>query len=324
MSIIKNEKLFSKQWFIAYTYIILGSLLFAIGNVIFASPYKLAPGGTYGIATVLFHLFGWKISVSAAFMDIPLLLIGSWILGPKFGIKTIVSTVAILLFVGIIESTWGVIPVIHDGIYTATEAANAGVRLNSLIPTADGAYFVPDYFLNTLIAGLIYGLSIGFIFKSGATSGGSDIISMILNKYTKISLGVLVLIVDSAITISTLFVSNQFRLPIYSILLIVVESKIIDMVVDGIKSYKTIFIITNKPDEVRDAICNDLNRGGTCFKGTGLYQGAERNMIYTTVSRSEFVRLKEGIHQIDPDAFINVIDSSEIMGRGFKALPTAN
>lgn len=321
MGIIKNEKFLSKQWFIAYSYVIIGSLLFAFGNVLFASPYKLAPGGTYGIATVLYHLFGWKISVSAFAMDIPLLLIGTWILGPKFGIKTVVSTLAIVLFVWIIETFIGVIPVIHDGIFSADIAQ--GMNNSALIALGDGTFFMPDYFLNTLVAGLIYGLAIGLIFKSGATSGGSDIISMILNKYTKISLGTLVLIVDSAITISTLFVSNQFRLPIYSIMLIVVESKIIDMVVDGIKSYKTIFIVTNKPDQVRDAICKDLNRGGTCFKGTGLYQGAERNMIYTTVSRSEFVRLKEGIHEIDPEAFINIIDSSEIMGRGFKALPNA-
>lgn len=321
MGIIKNEKFLSKQWFIAYSFIILGSLLFAFGNVLFASPYKLAPGGTYGLATVFYHLFGWKISVSAFAMDIPLLIIGTWILGPKFGVKTVVSTLAIVLFVWIIETFYGVIPLIHDGIFPVGDTSNLGN--SSLIGLADGRYFIPDYFLNTLVAGLIYGLAIGFIFKSGATSGGSDIISMILNKYTKISLGTLVLIVDSSITISTLFVSNQFRLPIYSIMLIVIESKIIDMVVDGIKTYKTIFIVTNKPDQIRDAICNDLNRGGTCFKGTGLYQGAERNMIYTTVTRSEFVRLKEGIHEIDPDAFINIIDSSEIMGKGFNALPNA-
>jgi uncharacterized membrane-anchored protein YitT (DUF2179 family) len=309
MSIIRNEKIFSKQWFIAYTYIILGSLLFAIGDVMFVAPYKLAPGGVYGLANVFYSLWGWKISYWVTCMEIPLLIIGTWILGPKFGIKTLVSTFAILFFTWIIETTWGVRPLIHDGLIANPAVGELG--------------FVPDYFLNTLVSGLIYGVSIGLIFKSGATSGGSDIISMILNKYTKISLGTLVLIVDSIISLSTLIAFGQLRLPIYSIILIAIESKIIDMFIDGIKSYKTIFIITNKQDEIRDAICNDLNRGGTCFKGTGLYQGAERNMIYTTVSRSEFVRLKEGIHQIDPEAFINVIDSSEIMGKGFKALPNA-
>ena len=105
-------------------------------------------------------------------------------------------------------------------------------------------YFMPDYFLNTIVAGGIYGLAIGLIFKSGATSGGSDIISMIIHKYTKISLGTLVMIVDSCITLTTLIAFGQLRLPIYSILVIVIEGKIIDIVVEGIKSYKTAFIVT--------------------------------------------------------------------------------
>lgn len=303
----KNEKFLSKEWCIAYTYLFVGSLLFAVGDVMFVNPYRLAPGGTYGLANVFNTLWPWKISYYAFCMDIPLLLIGTWILGPKFGVKTVVSTFLILGSVFILESTWGYLPVIHDG----------------LLPNAPAGElpFIPDYFLNTLVAGLIYGVSIGLIFKSGATSGGSDIISMILNKYTKISLGTLVLIVDSSITLTTLFAFGQFRLPIYSILLIVIESKIIDLVVDGIKNYKTLFIITDKDEEIRKAIIHDLNRGGTCFKGTGLYAGQERKMIYTTVSRSEFIRLKSGVRKIDPNAFINVIDSSEIMGNGFKPLP---
>ncbi len=315
MNKFKNDKPFSKQWFKAYSFIILGSLLFAIGNVMFATPYKLAPGGTYGIATVLHHLFGWKISISAFFMDIPLLLIGTWLLGHLFGIKTVVSAFSIMAFVWIIETYYGVIPVIHDGIFSAEEAMAMGNT--ALLEIADGRFFMPDYFLNTLLGGLIYGLAIGLIFKSGATSGGSDIISMIINKYTKISLGTLVIIVDSAITVSTLLLSNQFRLPIYSILLIAIEGKIIDVVVDGIKLYKTVFIVTEQPDKVRDLICDDLKRGGTLFTGKGIFKGVERNMIYTTVSKTEFVRLKESLYKVDPNAFMNTINSSDIMGKGF-------
>lgn len=306
MSISKNEKFLSKEWLLAYTYIIVGSLLFAIGDVMFVNPYRLAPGGTYGLANVFNTLWPWKISYYAFCMDIPLLLLGTWILGPKFGVKTIVSTFIILGGVFLLETTWGYAPLIHDGFI-----AN---------PIPGGLDFVPDYFLNTLVAGLIYGLAIGLIFKSGATSGGSDIISMILNKYTHISLGTLVLIVDSTITLTTLFAFGQVRLPIYSILLIVIESKIIDIVVEGVKYYKTVFIVTDHYDAVRNLIVNDINRGGTCFQGTGIYQGVERTVVYTTVTRREFVQLKNGLVHVDPDAFVNVIDSSEIMGKGFKHL----
>jgi uncharacterized membrane-anchored protein YitT (DUF2179 family) len=306
MTTQKNEKLFSKQWIKAYALILIGSFLFAAGDVMFVNPYRLAPGGTYGLANVFNTLWPWKISYYAFCMDIPLLLIGTWILGPRFGIKTVVSTFLILGFVWILETTWGYAPVIHDGFIEN--------------PVAGGLNFVPDYFLNTLIAGLIYGVAIGLIFKSGATSGGSDIIAMILNKYTKISLGTLVMIVDSTITLTTLFAFGQFRLPIYSILLIFIESKIIDIIIDGLKTYKTLFIVSDKYDEVRNAILNDLNRGGTCINCMGMYEGRERKIIYTTVSRTQFVKLKEGIKDIDPDAFINVIDSSEILGKGFKEI----
>ena len=185
----------------AYILLIAGSALFAIGDVMFVNPYLMAPGGTYGISNVLNTLWPWKISFYAICMDVPLLIIGTWILGPKFGFKTILSTALIFLFTLVLESTWGYRPVIYDyaiGIQD-TEMASA-VRF----AVGDNLYqyFVPDYFLNTVVAGLIYGVAIGMIFRSGATSGGSDIISMILHKYTKISLGTLVMIVDGFITLS--------------------------------------------------------------------------------------------------------------------------
>lgn len=294
--------------------LIVGSLLFAVGDVMFVNPYLLAPGGTYGLSNVLNTVWPWKISYYAICMDVPLLLIGTWILGPKFGIKTVVSTILIFAFTWVLETTWGYNPVIHEGI--VKEAMNNYVQ----IPHSE-LFFIPDYFLNTVVGGVIYGVAIGLIFKSGATSGGSDIISMIIHKYTKISLGTLVLIVDSCITLTTLIAFKQIRLPIYSIILIAIESKVIDLIVDGIKSYKTVFIVTENIEEVRNFIINDLKRGGTTFAGTGLYQGAQRKMIYVTLDRSDLIKLKSNLRFLDPNAFVNVIESSEIMGLGFKALP---
>jgi len=300
----------------AYFLLVLGSFLFAVGDVMFVNPYLLAPGGTYGLSNVLNTVWPWKISYYAICMDIPLLLIGTWVLGPRFGVKTVVSTILIFFFTWLLETTWGYNPVIHEGILNSSEGLHGLVQ----IPHSE-QFFRPDYFLNTVVGGVIYGVAIGLIFKSGATSGGSDIISMILHKYTKISLGTLVLIVDSCITLTTLIAFKQIRLPIYSIILIAIESKIIDLIVDGLKSYKTAFIVTDKVDEVRDYIINDLKRGGTVFAGMGLYQGAERKMIYVTLDRADLVKLKSNLRLLDPASFVNVIESSEIMGLGFKALP---
>ena len=300
----------------SYMLLVIGSALFAVADVMFVNPYHLAPGGVYGLANVFNALFGWKISVAGICMDIPLLIIGTIVLGPKFGLKTIVSVILIPVFTYIVETTWGYAPLIHDGEWldAPTHTALSFVR--------DGAevWFLPDMFLNTVVAGLIYGVAIGVIFRAGATSGGSDIISMIIHKYTKISLGTLVLIVDSIISLTTLLIGD-IRLPIYSILLIFIESKIIDLVVDGMKSYKTMFIVTDELEAVRDYIINDLERGGTLLVGTGLYQGNERKMIYVTLDRADMVKLKSNLHRLDPKAFVNIMDSSEILGFGFKALP---
>lgn len=311
---IMTKQINWKQEIISYAFLIFGSALFAVGDVMFVNPYHLAPGGTYGLSNVINALYPWKVSLYAICMDIPLLIIGTWILGPKFGFKTILSTILIFGCTFVLESTWGYDPVIFE------HKMDAQLDDTWLQILGTESYFKPDYFLNTVVSGGIYGLAIGFVFKSGATSGGSDIISMILHKYTKISLGTLVMIVDSIITLTSLLL-GQIRLPIYSILLIVIESKIIDLVVDGIKSYKTAFIITDKIDEVRLFIINDLDRGGTCFVGSGLFKGQERKMIYTNLNRTDLVKLKMNLRSIDPNAFVNVIESAEVMGNGFVPLP---
>ena len=315
---MKSAKL--KQEILAYFYLVLGSALFAVGDVMFVNPYHLAPGGVYGLANVFNALWGWKISLAGICMDIPLLIIGTIILGPKFGVKTVISVILTPVFTYLLEITWGYDPVIYDysrGFFEANPDVDFYINESGYLKG-----FVPDFFLNTVVAGLIYGLAIGVIFRSGATSGGSDIISMIIHKYNKISLGTLVLIVDSLISLTTLIAFDDFRLPIYSIILIFIESKIIDLVVEGVKSYKTAFIVTDKIEEVREFIIKDLDRSGTVFAGSGLYQGAERKMIYVTLSRSDLVKLKSNLRFLDPNAFVNVIESSEIMGNGFKALPT--
>ena len=220
---------------LSYLLVIGGSILFAVGDVMFANPYRLAPGGTYGISNVLNSVWPWKISLYAACMDIPLLLIGTLILGPRFGVKTILSTFVILGSVWAIESLWGYNPLIHNGILAETDLASIPESMKGLLvyPAQEGhlpLYFVPDYFLNTLVAGLIYGAAIGIIFRAGATSGGSDITSMIISKYTKIKLGTMVIIVDTIITLSTLVAFGELRLPFYSIMVIVIEGWMINRI----------------------------------------------------------------------------------------------
>lgn len=292
MSFITKEKLFSKDFFITYSWLLGGCFVFALGAVLFAEPNRFAPGGTYGLAIVLHHMMGWSTEITALSMDIPLLLLGIYFLGPKFGIKTVICTFAIPFFMGLIHKTYG---------YQALLGENQEL-------------------LSAIFGGIVYGIGIGMIFKSRATSGGSDIIAMILNKYTHISLGQLVILVDCTITLTTVLAFGEWTLPMYSWIVVFIEGKVIDVVIEGGSVYKTLMIVTKNVEAVKQVILYDINRGATLLPATGMYGGEERNVVYTVLTRREMMILRHRIQKIDPDAFINVIDSKEILGRGFKPL----
>ncbi len=298
MSFITKEKLFSKDFFITYFWLIGGCFVFALGAVMFAEPYGFAPGGTYGLSMVFHHLWGWRTELTALCLDIPLLLVGIYFLGGKFGVKTIICTFAIPGFMWLIHSTYGYDALVEPGISEMGE--------------------LKEQLLSAIFGGIVYGLGIGMIFKSRATSGGSDIIAMILNKYTHISLGTLVIIVDCTITLSTVIAFGDWKLPMYSWIIIFIEGKVIDLIIEGASVHKTLMIVTNKVEPIKDVIINDINRGATLIPSIGMYNGESRNIIYTILTRREMMVLRYKIADIDPKAFINVIDSSEILGNGFK------
>jgi uncharacterized membrane-anchored protein YitT (DUF2179 family) len=256
-----------------------------------------APGGTYGLAMVFHHLWGWRTETTALCMDIPLLIIGILVIGKKFGIKTMLCTFLIPLFMWILHNTHGYDSLIEPGI------SDMNLFKNQL--------------LAAIFGGIIYGIGLGMVFKSRATSGGSDIISMIVNKYFHISMGTAVVIVDGIITLSTVIAFGDWKLPMYSWIIIFIESKIIDLIIEG-SSVKTMMIVSEKLDPIKEVIINDLGRGATLIPAIGMYKGEQRHIIYTTMTRREMVTLRYKIAEIDPRAFINVIESSEILGEGFK------
>ena len=300
MGFVTKEKFLSKDFFITYGWLLGGCFVFAIGAVMFAEPYGFAPGGTYGLSMVFHHLWGWETEITALCMDVPLLLLGMYFLGGMFGVKTIICTFAIPLFMRLIHATYGYDALLEPGITERTE--------------------LQEQLLSAIFGGIVYGLGIGMIFKARATSGGSDIISMILNKYTHISLGTLVIIVDCTITLSTVVAFGDWRLPMYSWSIVFIEGKVIDLVLDGASVHKTLMIVSDKVDPIKEIILRDIKRGATLLPAVGMYQGKQRNMIYTILTRREMMVLRHRIAEVDPEAFINVIDSKEILGKGFKPL----
>ncbi len=325
MAFITKEKFLSKDFFVTYAWLIAGCFVFAVGAVLFAEPYGFAPGGTYGLSMVFHNLWGWRTELTALCMDIPLLLLGIYFLGPRFGVKTIVCTFAIPFFMWLIHNTYGYLPLLESAeVLTQLKGMVNGVDLsvaeNMETFITNMRPLLKEQLLSSVFGGIVYGIGIGMIFKSRATSGGSDIIAMILNKYTGISLGQLVIIVDCTITLSTVVAFGDWRLPMYSWIIVFIEGKVIDLIVQGANVHRTLMIISDKCDDIVEVIRDDINRGGTIIKGVGIYKGSDKNVIYTILTRRESTILIKKISEIDKDAFINVISSNEIMGKGFKKL----
>jgi uncharacterized membrane-anchored protein YitT (DUF2179 family) len=177
-----------------------------------------------------------------------------------------------------------------------------------------------DALLSSIFGGVLIGIGLGMIFKSKATSGGSDIIAMIIAKYTRLPLGQLMIYVDSVIVLIGLAVFADWKIPLYSWIVIFITGKVIDVALEGLSYDKTLFIISDRYADIRKYIIEDLERGGTYLKGEGMYNGSSKTIIFTVVNRREMAILQEYIHQIDPSAFVTVLEAKEILGEGFKSL----
>jgi uncharacterized membrane-anchored protein YitT (DUF2179 family) len=291
MAFIQKDKKFSKRWFINYGLIILGAFIMASGFVLFITPYKIVPGGVYGISIVLHWMLDTPVGLIALFFDIPLTILGIKFLGPRFGIKTVLGFFMTAIFVDGLTYLYGSEPLVQD-----------------------------DALLSSIFGGVFIGLGLGMIFKAKATSGGTDIVAMIINKYTKLPLGQLMIIVDSAVVVVALIAFQDWKIPLYSLIVIFITGKVVDVVLQGISYEKTLFIISEKHEEIRDKIINDLNRGGTFIKGEGMFNNADKKVIFAVVNRRELSMLREFVLSVDPNAFLTVMDATEILGNGFKSL----
>lgn len=291
MAFIQKDKLFSWKWIKNYSLIIIGAFIMASGYVLFITPYKIVPGGVYGISIVLHYMLGTPVGAMALVFDIPLTLIGIKVLGPRFGMKTVVGFLSTALFMDTITYFYGTQPLVEG-----------------------------DALLSSIFGGLFIGLGLGLIFKSRATSGGTDIIAMMVSKYTKLPVGQLLIIIDSVIVLLGLLVFGDWKIPLYSLIVIFITGKVVDVILEGMNYDKVLFIVSDKHKEIRDKIVNDLNRGGTFFKGEGMFAGEEKSIAFVVVNRREMTILHDFINSIDPNAFVTVLNANEILGNGFRSL----
>lgn len=292
MSFISHEKIFSRRWFAAYGQIVAGAALLSMGYVLFITPYKVVPGGVYGISIILHHLLGTPVGLTALAFNIPITILATRVLGSRYGVKTITGFVFTAFFI--------------DGL--------------SYLVGEDPLKIGSEVLMSSIYGGVLIGAGVGLLFRARASCGGTDVVSMMLSKYTGQPVGQLMIGVDSLIVLLGFVFFGDWKIPLYSIVAIFVIGQMVDVVMQGISYNKCLLIVSDKHEEIATRILNHLERGGTYFKAKGLFTEKERPMIFTVMSRRETAILQAAIKEIDPRAFITVMDASEILGEGFRPL----
>ena len=287
-----------------YALILIGSLITAVAYVYFFSPHKIIPGGVYGISIVLHHKsidwFGLSEPLPMGMMsmcfNIPLIILATKMFGKGYLMRTIVTFVSTAVFVdllGLVQNATG---------------------LYALIEGED------DLLLSCLFGSVVFALGVSTILKAKGTSAGTDVIAKVLAKYTHIPMGYMIIAVDSLIVLFGLVAFGELRVPMYSLFTVVIYGKMVDVFLQGMQFDKAVFIISDKSNEIGAKIMTTLNRSGNYIRSKGMYSGVEREMIYTIVNSKQIVLLREIVSEIDPKAFVTVLNASEILGTGFKSI----
>ncbi|EIJ80551.1 hypothetical protein PB1_09327 [Bacillus methanolicus PB1] len=276
-----NPKL-EKLW--EYMNVLAGSAIIAIAFNVFLLPNRVASGGVSGISTILDALFNWEPAYVQWAFNIPLFIAGLIFLGRQFGTKTLVGTVFLPLVV-FLTNDWG--------------------------------SWTNEPLLGSIFGGIGVGLGLGIVFRGKSSTGGTDLAAQIINKFTGLSLGTCVAIIDGLIVLTAAFVFDIER-GLYALIALYVTSKTIDLVQVGFGRSKMTIIITSKQEEICNGILNKIDRGVTKLSAYGGYTDHERPVLMCVVDQTEFTKLKQLVKAIDPTAFIVVMDASEVLGEGFK------
>ncbi len=263
---------------------IIGCFIVALSYNIFIAPNDLVPGGVGGIAVIVNNLFNIQNSTTIFILNILLLILSYFLLGKEKTKASILGSIIFPVFVKL------------------TEHANIWIQIDT-----------SKVLLSAIFGGIMFGFGAGLIFKAGFTTGGTDIINQIISKYANISMGKSMLCSDGLIVLSSgLFFG--FNSMLYSIMILYSISLMADKVMLGISDNKMFYIITEKEDEIKDFILKYLHHGVTIFKAKGGYKRKSENVLMTVLPTKDFYKLKEGIKEIDEEAFFIVTDSYELFG----------
>lgn len=309
------------DWWLSWMMIALGCSVMASGFVFFINPYSIVPGGVYGASIVLHHIFpSIQVGTFGYMFDIPLLVLSAVLLGARLGARTLFAAMFTPLVMNFL--TWLSYP---D--QATMQALNPAALCGGVINMEH------HLMLTTIIGASIIGLGCGIVVRQQATTGGTDIVAMILQKYTNLRFSSGILICDAIVVLFGLLVigfgaaddhatNPSWHLSLYSLIAIFVSSKVIAYVINGSQDDKLIFIISEQPnEELRHFILDTLDRSATRIKSSGLYSNDEKQTLFLVVSNKELPAVKAKIQEVDPLSFVVVTDAHAAYGEGWKPLP---
>ena len=273
----------------AYEYgiVTLGVVITALGYNWFLIPNRIAAGGVSGIGTILHYLWGFPVGFTMLALNIPLFIAVSYVLGPRFGLKSVYG--AVLL-----------------GVLTDVFAAyTSPVTSDPLLAAIYGGSFV--------------GTGIGLAMRQRGSTGGTDLAALLINHFTQMRVGQSLLMVDAGIILLAGIVFGPEQ-ALYAFLSLYISSKAIDLVQEGTGYNKAAYIISAHPEEIANVVMTRLGRGVTALQGTGMFTGTDRQVLFVIVSRQEITIIKDMVREIDPKAFLVISDVREVLGEGFRGM----
>lgn len=272
----------------SFALIFIGAFLVAIGIHCFLAPNNIAAGGISGIAIIINKLIPFlSIGNLMMIMEAFLFILGIILIGPVFGGKTLFCSFSIAGLITLLEK-----------FYPITTPLSKDILIQ-------------------LIFGILFcGAGMAIVFNEGASTGGTDIIAKIMNKYFKISIGISLLIADILVTLAAISVFGIEK-GLYAVLGVIINGLLIDKTIQNMNMCKQVAIISNHGEVIKNYIMGTLDRTATIYVAKGAYDNNHKEVITTIISKKEFIKLKEYIQQIDQDAFVTVNPVHEVLGNGF-------
>lgn len=270
--------------------VLAGSTVMGMGYALFLIPYHLVPGGVSGISIIINYLFHLPVGLVIILLNIPIFLLSYKFLGKKYIFTTLIGMTLSSLMIDF---------------------------FNEIIKLPKGT---ENPILASIYGGLLLGLGLGLVFRGEASTGGSDVIGMILNKYTGVSVGIGIMLTDFVIISASGVVFKNLEAPLYGYIVLFISSKVIDLVLEGWSFSKLVIITSAKTNEIADFILNKLDRSGSALKSRSLYLNREGEIIITVINRKQLAELKAFIKKADPQAFVIINDTYEVLGKGFKPI----